>query len=91
MSGTVKASSTETAAENKPVYSVPMNAYTSTMNDKTATHENEDGTSILLPALDIVNFFFRRHLRIEGEELPRAITEGRFLFCSHGHVELYGA
>jgi hypothetical protein len=87
MSGTVKASSTETAAENKPVYSVPMNVHSS-MNDNTATHENEDGTSILLPALDIHVIFFRRHLRIEGEELPRAVTEGMFLFCLLAHVAL---
>ena len=90
MSGTVKASSTETAAENKPVYSVPMNSYSS-MNANTVTHENEDGTSILLPALDIQIIFFRRHLRIEGEELPRAVN-GRWVpFLLRAHVELYGA
>ena len=90
MSGTVKASSTETAAENKPVYGIPMNAYSS-MTDNTATHENEDGTSILLPAFDIQIIFFRRDLRIEGEELPRAVNGCWVPFWLCVHVELYGA
>jgi len=90
MSGTVKASSTETAAENKPVYGVPVNAYSS-MNDNTVTHEDEDGTGILLPALDIQIIFFRRHLRIEGEELPRAVIGCWVPVCLRVHVELHGA
>jgi hypothetical protein len=57
-SGTVIVSSPATAAENKPVYSVPVYGC-SGMNTDTRAHENEGYISISSPALGhLVVFFF---------------------------------
>jgi hypothetical protein len=47
----VTARSTETEAENRPVYSVPVYAQNG-MNANMRTHKNEDSIGIFLPGLD---------------------------------------
>ena len=48
------------------------------MNVDTRTHENKDAISIFLPAFDHLVIFILCHVGVYGEELPRAVTEGRF-------------
>jgi hypothetical protein len=74
MSWTDTARSAATAVENKPVYSVRVNAYDSE-NSCVVTHKNEDAIGVFLPAFDFLIVFFFCYLGIQREERPRAITE----------------
>lgn len=51
------ASNTATAAENKPVYGVPVDVHNNE-NGETKTHKNENAISILLPAVGHLIVFF---------------------------------
>jgi hypothetical protein len=66
-----------TAAENKPVYSVPDYARRKMYAD-TRTHKNEDPIGILLPAIGHLIVFFLCSLGVHGKERSRAVPEVGF-------------
>jgi hypothetical protein len=73
----VTARSAATAAENKPVYSVPVYAQ-KIVNGNARTHKDEDAISIFLPALDHLVVLFLCGFGVYGEERPRAVTKVGF-------------
>jgi hypothetical protein len=66
-----------TAAENRPVYSVPVHAQRY-MDSDTRTHEKEDSFGIVLPLVDHLFVFNICSLRVYGEERAGAVTEVGF-------------
>ena len=66
-----------TAAENRPVYSVPVYAKRY-MGCNTRTHEKEDSISIFLPSVDHLLVFNICSLGVDGEERAGAVTEVGF-------------
>ena len=64
MSWTDTARSAATAVENKPVYSVRVNAYDSE-NTYVVTYKNEDTISVFLPVFHFLIVFFCCYLRIQ--------------------------
>jgi hypothetical protein len=79
-SWTVTARRAATAAENRPVYSIPVYVR-KYMNAGTGTYKNENPISILLPTLNHLVVLFLCGLGVDGEEQSRAVTEAR---CSSG-------
>lgn len=70
--------STETAAANRPVYSVPIYAPNG-MNPNMRTHKKEHPIGIFLPALDHLVVLFLCDFGIYGKERSRAVTKLRWL------------
>jgi hypothetical protein len=71
--------SAATAAENRPVYAVPVYAQAG-MNNNTKTHKNEDAISIVFPVFGVPVVFFLCSFGVYGEEWSGAVTEiGLFL------------
>jgi hypothetical protein len=73
----VKPRSAATAAENRPVYGVPVYAQAS-MNSNTRTHKNEDAIiaiSIAFPSFGVLVVFFLRSFGVYGEEGSGAVAE----------------
>ena len=66
--------SAATAAENRPVYCVPIYEQGS-VNGNRRTHKNEDAISIVFPALGVLIIFFLCSFGVYGEEGSGAVTE----------------
>ena len=81
-----KERNTETAAENRPVYSV-LDYAQSSMNTNTWTHKNQNPFGILLPAPDNLIILFLCGFGAYGEEWSRVVTKARF--CFRGLVAIY--
>jgi hypothetical protein len=76
-SRTVTARSAATAAENRPVYSVPIFAQSS-IDVNMSTHNDEDPISIFLPAFNHLPILLLCDFGVYGKKWSRAITEAGF-------------
>jgi hypothetical protein len=63
-----------TAAENRPVFSVPVYSQAN-VNSNTRTYKNEDAISIVFPVFGVLIVLFLCGFGVYGEEGSGAITE----------------